>query len=137
MAVPLLQVVAASHGEVVDNLHLLSDAPIESMIAAPKDWCPNPSYTSCLRVHGSSMAPLIQDGSVAAVDSSETDVSKLDGKIVIAWHKDMGLTISRLRRYNHTEVLQPENTGYEAITLAAKHNWKIVAKVLWWVGKAP
>jgi SOS-response transcriptional repressor LexA len=64
-------------------------------------------------------------------------LNDLDGKIVIAWHKDMGLTISRFRRYDHTEVLQPENTEYEAITLSQKQNWKIVAKVLWWVGKAP
>jgi SOS-response transcriptional repressor LexA len=137
VAIPLLQVEAGAHGEVGDNLPLLADAPVESMLAAPRDWCPNPSFTSCLRVRGSSMAPLIQDGFVVAVDSSETDVGKLDGKIVIAWHKDNGLTISRLRRYDHTEVLLPENSGYEAITLSAKHNWKIVAKVLWWVGKAP
>ncbi len=137
VAVPLLKVVAASHGGKGDNLPLLSDEPIESMIAAPKDWCPNPAYTSCLRVRGNSMMPLIQDGFVVAVDSSDTEASKLDGKIVIAWNKDMGLSISRLRRYDHTEVLQPENSEYEAITLNAKHNWKIVAKVLWWIGKAP
>jgi SOS-response transcriptional repressor LexA len=137
VAVPLLKVAAGSPGKAGDNLTLLSDAPVESMIAAPKDWCPNPSYTSCLRVRGNSMLPLIQDGFVVAVDSSETDLSSLDGKIVIAWHKDVGLTISRFRRYDHTEVLQPENTAYEAITLSPKKTWKIVAKVLWWIGKAP
>ena len=137
VAVPLLKVAAGSLGKVGDNLTMLGEAPVESMIAAPKDWCPNPDYTTCLRVRGNSMLPLIQDGFVVAVDSSEADLNDLDGKIVIAWHKDMGLTISRFRRYDHTEVLQPENTEYEAITLSQKQNWKIVAKVLWWVGKAP
>jgi SOS-response transcriptional repressor LexA len=137
VAIPLLKVAAGSVEKVGDNLPLLSDAPVESMIAAPKDWCPNPAYTSCLRVRGTSMVPLIQDGFVVAVDSSETDLNKLDGKIVIAWHKDTGLTISRFRRFDHTEVLQPENGEYEAITISTKPNWKIVAKVLWWVGKAP
>jgi phage repressor protein C with HTH and peptisase S24 domain len=137
VAVPLLKVEAASHGQKGDNVAILSNAHVESIIAAPKDWCPNPSYTSCLRVRGNSMAPLLQDGFVVAVDSSETDMGRLDGKIVIAWHKDMGLTISRLRRYDHTEVLVSENTDYEAITLGPKHPWKIVAKVLWWIGKAP
>lgn len=137
VAVPLLKLAAGSPGKAGDNLTLLSDAPVESMIAAPKDWCPNPSYTSCLRVRGNSMVPLIQDGFVVAVDSSEIDLSQLDGKIVIAWHKDVGLTISRFRRYDHTEVLQPENGEYEAITLSPKKTWKIVAKVLWWIGKAP
>jgi SOS-response transcriptional repressor LexA len=136
VAIPLLKVAAGS-GRKGDNLPLLSDAPVESMIAAPSDWCPNPSYTSCLRVRGNSMLPLIQDGFVVAVDASETDLTRLDGKIVIAWHKDIGLTISRFRRFDRTEVLQPENIEYEAVTLGPKQTWKIVAKVLWWVGKAP
>jgi SOS-response transcriptional repressor LexA len=137
VAIPLLKVVAASHGEKGDNSAVLQDAPVESMIAAPKEWCPNPSATTCLRVQGNSMSPLICDGYILAVDSSQTDRSKLDGKIVIAWNKDMGLTVSRLQRYGHTEVLHPENREYESITLDNKHKWKILATVLWWIGKAP
>ena len=84
------------------------------------------------------MAPTICNGYIVAVDSSQTDRSKLDGKIVIAWKKDMGLTISHFRRYDHTETLQPENSQYESITLGHKNDkWKIVATVLWWIGKAP
>jgi SOS-response transcriptional repressor LexA len=132
-----LKVVAAGHGEKGDDLPVLNDAPMETMIAAPTAWCPNPSHTTCLRVRGHSMLPLIHDGFVVAVDSSETDPGKLDGKVVIAWHKDIGLIISRFRRFDHTEVLQPENNEYEAVTLSAKHPWKIVGKVLWWIGKAP
>jgi SOS-response transcriptional repressor LexA len=90
-----------------------------------------------LRVRGDSMAPLIYDGYILAVDSSQNDRVKLDGKIVIAWHKDMGLTVSRLKRFDHTEILQPENGGYESIVLDKKHSWKVLAKVLWWIGKAP
>jgi len=137
VAIPLLKVAVAGYGERSDNLPLLTEAPVENMIAAPKNWCPNPSFTSCLRVCGNSMAPLIQDGFVVAVDSSDTDVRKLHGKVVIAWHKDKGLTISRFRRYDHTDVLQPENSEYEAVTLSARNHWKIVARVLWWIGKAP
>ena len=137
VAIPLLDVAAASSQEQGDNLSLLSDAPVESMIAAPKDWCPNPSYTSCLRVRGNSMAPLINDGYFVAVDSSQIDTKGLDGKIVIAWHKDVGLTIARFRRYDHTDVLVSENTSYGSATITAKQPWKIVATVLWWLGKAP
>ena len=75
------------------------------------------------------MAPLIYDGYILAVDSTQNDAAKLDGKIVIAWNKDSGLTVSRLRRYDRTEVLQPENREYAAITLGAKHKWKIVGRV--------
>jgi hypothetical protein len=77
----------------------------KSMIATPKDWCPNPATPSCLRVRGNSMSPLIQDGCIVAVDSSQNDQIQLNGKIVIAWHKDRGLTVSRLGRFDHTEVL--------------------------------
>jgi len=136
VAIPLLKVVAASHGEKGDSAAILRDAPAEGMIAAPKEWCPNPSSTTCLRVKGNSMMPLIHDGYILAVDSSQTDRAQLDGKIVIAWHKDMGLTVSRLERYGQTEVLQPENREYQSIVLQTT-GWKILARVLWWVGKAP
>ena len=40
------------------------------------------------------MMPLINDGYILAVDSAQTDTSELNNKIVIAWHKDMGLIVS-------------------------------------------
>src|SRR5260370_33394092 len=110
---------------------------MKDIMSAPKVWRPKPDYTSCLRVRGSSMAPMIQDGYVVAVDSSQIDMNGLDGKIVIAWHKDLGLTISRLRLYDQTAVLVPENSEYAAVTSTRKQPWKIVATVLWWIGKAP
>jgi len=137
VAIPLLKVVAATHGETGGHPSNLLSGPVESMIAAPRDWCPNPATTSCLRVRGNSMSPLIQDGYILGVDYSQSDQMLLNGKIVIAWHKDRGLTVSRLRRFDHTEVLEPENHGYEAITLGAKQRWTILAKVLWWIAMAP
>jgi SOS-response transcriptional repressor LexA len=138
VAIPLLKIVAATPGLKGDNVPYLQDAPVESMIAAPKVWCPRPSSTACLRVQGRTMAPTICDGYIVAVDSSQTDRTKLDGKIVIAWNKKRGLSVSRFKRYDHTETLQPENPQYESTTLGKKDDkWKIVATVLWWIGKAP
>jgi len=135
IAIPLLKVSAATHGEKGDNTPALNGAPVESMIAAPKEWCPNPETTSCLRVHGDSMSPVIGDGYILAVDSSQNDPAQLNGKIVVAWHKDKGLTVSRFRTYDHTEVLHAENPKYESVTLDGRNKWKIVARVLWWIGK--
>jgi SOS-response transcriptional repressor LexA len=45
----------------------------------------------------------------------QADHMKLDGKIVVAWHKDQGLTVSRFKRYDHTEILEPENHGYSPL----------------------
>jgi len=83
------------------------------------------------------MAPLIHDGYIVAVDTSENDRTKLRGKLVIAWHHDKGLIVSRLQAFDGTEVLVPENREYESITISADRGWRIIAKILWWVGKAP
>jgi SOS-response transcriptional repressor LexA len=137
VAVPLLDAVAGSDGAEGDDISVFQNAPVASVIAAPEDWCPNPASTSCLRVRGQSMAPTIGDAYIVAADSSQIDRSKLDTKIVIAWHKDKGLTVSRFRRYDHTELLQPDNPQYETIALNKRNHWKVVARVLWWIGKAP
>ncbi|HEY6127599.1 MAG TPA: S24 family peptidase [Candidatus Acidoferrum sp.] len=136
VAIPLLKAVAVAHGEEGQG-GLLDEAPVESMIAAPKDWCPNPASTRCVRVRGASMSPLIQDGYILAVDTSQTNVGTLNGKVVIASHRDKGLTVARLKRFDHTVVLQSENPSYESTMLSGKDKWRIVAKVLWWIGKAP
>jgi SOS-response transcriptional repressor LexA len=137
VAIPLLKIAAANTGEKGGDAPVFSQAPVESMIAAPKEWCPSPASTFSLRVHGSSMNPLIYDGYILVVDSSQTSRAALNNKIVIAWHKDFGLTVSRFRRYDHTEVLQPENREYESVTMDRANKWKIIARVLWWIGKAP
>jgi SOS-response transcriptional repressor LexA/DNA-binding XRE family transcriptional regulator len=135
IAVPLLKCVAAAHGGKGDISPALQDSPVESAIAAPNEWCPNPATSTCVRVSGNSMAPLILDGYILAVDSSQRDRAKLIGQIVIAWNKTKGLTVSRLRRYGHTDLLQSENKDYEPIVLDEKDKWLILAKVLWWIGK--
>lgn len=55
--------------------------------------------------------------------------------MALAWHRDKGLTVSRLQHYDHTDVLQPENREYESIVFDQKNKWKILAKVPWWIGK--
>jgi len=136
VAIPLRKCEVASHSGKTSNSAILHDAPVKSMIAAPGHWCPNPAATTCLRVCGNSMAPLTGHGYILAVDSSQHDHAKPDGSIVIAWHKNKGLMVSRLKRYGPTEVLEPENKEYEPIVLNNEKRWKILAKVLWWIGKS-
>jgi Peptidase S24-like len=64
---------------------------------------PNPAFTSCFRVKGNSMSPAIQGGYIIAMDASQVEGSKLYGRIVVAWHKDKGLIVSRLQRFDGTE----------------------------------
>lgn len=137
VAIPLLSVRVGAHGEKGDKVLDLSKAPAEDMIAAPASWCPNPASTSCLRVKGASMNPLIADGDILAVDYSQTNHTSLDTKIVIAWHKDKGLTVSRFRRYSGVELLEAENRDYQTVPIGTDRRWHIVGKVLWWTRLAP
>jgi len=77
VAIPVLPVVAATHGGKGDPVDVLDQVHPESMLAAPSDWCPNPAHTSCLRVHGRSMMPLIHDGYIIVIDTSQTNRLKL------------------------------------------------------------
>jgi SOS-response transcriptional repressor LexA len=137
VAIPLLQVHAGSHGEEGDHVLDLSQRPPQEIIAAPVAWCPNPETTSCLRVKGNSMAPLIHDGDILAVDSSQTKHSELNDKIVVASHKKKGLSVSRFKHIDGIELLESDNREYESIMVSGDRNWQVVGKVLWLIRQTP
>jgi len=135
--IPVLQATVGTHGGQGDRHGNLNYIPAREVMGAPLEWCPNPGYTSLLRVRGHSMEPLIHDGDIAAVDSSQTDRAFLDGKVVIVTSEEKGLCVSRLRRYPKFDVLESENREYQAVVLGKSSGWKIVARVLWWISAAP
>jgi transcriptional regulator with XRE-family HTH domain len=135
VVIPLLPVHAGTPGAQGDASDL-TDIQAESVLAAPRDWCPNPGSTVCLRVKGDSMSPLILDGYIVAVDTSSTENNDLVGQIVIAWHKERGLLVSRLIRFDHMDALVSDRREYEAVSITAGSDWRIVGRVLWWTGKA-
>ena len=135
VAIPLLPVHAGTPGYEGDNIDLAEIAP-ESVLAAPLEWCPNPASTVGLRVKGNSMSPLILDGYIVAVDTSEIENDELVGQIVVATHKEKGLLLSRLIRFDHTDVLVSDHREYNSVPVTAGSDWRIVGKVLWWTGRA-
>jgi transcriptional regulator with XRE-family HTH domain len=135
VAIPLLPVHAGTPGSQGDTSDL-TDISAESVLAAPRDWCPNPVSTVCLRVKGNSMSPLILDGYIVAVDTSSTENDELVGQIVVAWHREQGLLVSRLIRFDHMDALVSDRREYEAVSITAGSDWRIVGKVLWWTGRA-
>jgi SOS-response transcriptional repressor LexA len=135
VAVPLLPVSAGTPGSQGDNIDL-AEIPPESVMAAPIDWCPNPASTMCLRVKGNSMSPLILDGYIVAVDTSDVEKDNLLGQIVVASHKEIGLLVSRLIRFDHLDVLVSDQREYGSVSVTAGSEWRIVGKVLWWTGLA-
>jgi phage repressor protein C with HTH and peptisase S24 domain len=135
--IPVLQATVGTHGGQGDRHGNLNYIPAREVMGAPAEWCPNPGYTSLLRVRGRSMEPLIHDGDIAAVDSSQTDRTNLDGKIVIVTSEEKGLCVSRLRRYPKFDILESENRDYQAVVLGKSSGWRIIARVLWWISAAP
>lgn len=135
IAIPLLPVHAGTSGSPGDNIDL-AEAPVESVLAAPASWCPHPTSTVCLRVKGNSMAPLILDGYIIAVDTSAVESDSLVGQIVVASHEEKGLLVSRLIRFDHTDALVSDHREYESLPVRSGSEWRIVGKVLWWTGRS-
>jgi SOS-response transcriptional repressor LexA len=135
VAIPFLPVHAGTPGHEGDNIDLAEVSP-ESVLAAPIEWCPNPESTVCLRVKGNSMSPLILDGYIIAVDTSEIENDSLVGEIVVASHKEKGLLVSRLIRFDHTDALVSDQREYGSVPVTPGSEWRILGKVLWWTGRA-
>jgi SOS-response transcriptional repressor LexA/DNA-binding XRE family transcriptional regulator len=135
VAVPLLPVHIGTPGEAGDKIVDLEQVRPETMLAAPIDWCPNPKSTICLRVKGNSMSPLILDGYIIAMDTLDLHRDRLLGQIVVASNPTKGLIVSRMIRFDHTDALVSDRRDYESISLASESRWRIVGKVLWWIGR--
>ncbi len=133
-SVPLLAVTAGTTGS-GDNAPNLEQSPVTAKLAAPSDWSENRQSLRCIRVAGDGMAPLISDGSIVAVDLSQFDAAKLDNSMVLAWHKDFGLMIRRLKKFGAAEVLVAEADRTGASTITLDRNWRILGRVTWWMSR--
>lgn len=129
--IPIRQGVVATHGSKGERVLSIDRIPITKFVGVPASWCPNPEWTSMLRVRGSSMEPLLYDGSIVAVDSLQTNGDTLNGKLVAVADDENGLWITRFRHYLGKEVLEAECRGYPPVEYGLNPNLRIVARVLW------
>ena len=137
VAIPILPVRAATPGAIGDEVSDLDQLKPEAIWAAPAEWCPNPASTISLRVAGNSMSPLILDGYIIAVDTSNASRDDLIGQIVVARNaREKRLLVSRLIRFDHTDALLSDQREYQPVLLASGSTWRIVGRVLWWTGIA-
>ena len=137
VAIPILPVRAATPGADGDEVSDLDQLKPEAIWAAPAEWCPNPASTISFRVAGNSMSPLILDGYIIAVDTSNTSRDDLIGQIVVARNaREKRLLVSRLIRFDHTDALLSDQRDYQPVLLASGSTWRIIGRVLWWTGIA-
>ena len=135
LAASVLDVRAGTIGEMGGQFADSGTPSAEGMIAGPAFWCPNPAQTNCLRVQGTSMSPWMNDGDIVAMDGSQTNPGELNRKIVVAWHRDRGLSLARFIAADGVHLLESENRDYNPVTVQKDRKWQIVGKVLWWVRK--
>jgi transcriptional regulator with XRE-family HTH domain len=133
-AVPLLGVTAGttSAGENIPNV---DQSPVIAKVMAPNEWNENHQSIRCIRLAGDGMAPLIAAGSIVAVDLSQFGSTKVDNSIVLAWHKDFGLLVRRIKKFGAAEVLVTEGDHGGPGTLSLDRNWRILGRIVWWISR--
>ncbi|HVH88702.1 MAG TPA: S24 family peptidase, partial [Terriglobales bacterium] len=133
-AVPVLEITAGTSAA-GDNNPNLEQSPTIAKVMAPVNWSENGESIRCLRIAGEGMAPLITDGSVVAVDLAQFDPAKLGNSVVLAWHKDLGLIVRRLKRLGASEVLASEADRTGTNNLVFDRNSRIIGRVIWWLSR--
>ena len=133
-SIPLLALTAATTG-VGDNDPNLEQSPVIAKVMAPVDWSENRDSIRALRVSGDGMSPVICDGSIVAADLSQFDPAKLNNMVVLAWHKDSGLVVRRIKKFGTTEVLVADSDRSGSNTLTLDRNWRILGRIVWWLSR--
>ena len=135
VAIPLLNVsVYGDHVPPEENVSL-SAAEVEEVLLAPLNWCPNPDSMISLHLVGDSMVPAIPPGSILFVDTAATERDKLDHKIVVVSHRDLGFKVARLQRLQGIDLLISANYNYLPLDVSNASRWKVFGEVLWWVSR--
>lgn len=135
VAIPLLNVCA--YGDPVppsENVSI-SDAKVEEVLLAPLSWCPHPEHLICMHLCGDSMVPTISPGSIVFVDTATTDREKLNQKIAVVSHRDLGFKVARLQRLANSDLLVSSNHKYVPLDISNASKWKIFGEVLWWISR--
>ena len=110
----------------------ISDADLDGYALLHYSACPNPSDFTCIRVRGGSMAPILHDGALVAIDHSQRDPLALNQKMVAA-RTDDGVVVKWLERSPDGSLrLVSENKSYPAIDLPRTHSNPILGLVAWW-----
>lgn len=120
----------------------VNEAGTESwvLIYRSREWMPNaPECYTCVQVQGQSMAPILADGDIVAVDHSIKNPAALDGQMV-AFRINGGVTIKWLKwlKDQETVVGVPENKDdFDTVIMLRDDeiDTGIIGKIAWWWAK--
>jgi phage repressor protein C with HTH and peptisase S24 domain len=135
VAVPLMNVTAFGDRVPPHENVRLSQAQVEDVLLVPLSWCPHPENMISMHVAGDSMYPTIQGGSILFVDTAIIDRDKVNERLVVVAHRDLGFKVARLQRLAGSDLLVSANPKYLPLDVSNATKWKIFGEVLWWVTK--
>ena len=136
VAIPLLGITAYGDPIPPPGQVRLSEAKVEEMLLAPPAWCPHPEQMIAMHLAGDSMMPLAGPDSILFVDRAEIDRDKLNHKIVVASHRDLGFKVARFQRIGGADLLIAPNHRYAPCDVTNAAKWKMFGEVLWWISRA-
>lgn len=137
ISVPVLKMAAsADMQQTGDYVPSLEEADVEFCIGVPRWWSPENHKVVGLRVSGRAMSPLIDNGSVVAVDTSEQTKTEVRDSIVVMTRDHVGFKIGWLRDSRGEYVLMAENREFSPL-LVGDPQWRVLGRVLWWITSAP
>jgi len=135
VAIPLLKVDA--FGDRIppkENIDL-SQIEIEEVLFAPLSWCPHPENMISMHLAGDSMYPVIPPDSILFVDTGMVDRDRLNQRLVVASHRDLGFKVARLHRLAGADMLVSANHKYAPLDISNVSKWKVFGEVLWWISR--
>jgi len=130
VAIPLLSDPAAA-----GSPRIIDERLIERDVVIPAEAVPHPLDTVCIKVCGDSMAPILQEGYIVAVDAVQRDRAQLIHQMVVVKEligDDAGVTIKWLDRFGQEYILAPENKAYRPQAMTRDHD--LIGRVVWWHG---
>ncbi len=127
VGVPLLKDAAAA-----GSPRLIEEAEVDETLIFPRKWCPHPEATTCIKITGDSMTPVLEEHDIVAVDTSSQEPSRLVNEMVAARDPHGAITIKWLRKVDDDFVLIPNHTSkrHPPVMLSHERGWKIIGQVL-------
>jgi transcriptional regulator with XRE-family HTH domain len=137
VAIPMLNVTAWGDPIPPRQNVQLSEAKVEDVLLAPLDWCPHPENVVGMHLKGDSMMPVIAPDSLVFVDTACTDREKLQQRLAVVSHRDVGFKVARFQRISGADLLVSANHKYAPLDVSNASKWKIFGEVLWWISRDP
>ncbi|KKK73568.1 hypothetical protein LCGC14_2892520, partial [marine sediment metagenome] len=128
IAIPLLSDPAAA-----GSPRIIDEQIIERDVVIPAEVLRHPLDTVCIKVSGDSMAPILQEGYIVAVDAAQRDPARLIHQMVVVKEltgDEAGTAIKWLDHLGREYILTPENKAYQPQAMTRDHY--IIGRVVWW-----